>query len=98
MPYLLIKKWILVTGIVFLVLLLLTFALQDKAMFIWNIIMNSWFPICQALTPIEWQTKGNILLGLMWLFSGLFVYSMTIGAVAIFLSGITKKVLHNSST
>jgi hypothetical protein len=58
---LLVRKWILVTGIVFLVLLLLTFALEDKAIFIWDIIMNSWFPICQALTPIEWQTKGNIL-------------------------------------
>jgi len=89
---LLVKKWILVTSIVFLVLLLLTFALQDKAMFIWDIIMNSWFPICQALTPIEWHTKGNILLGLMWLFAGLFVYSMTIGAILILITGLAKKV------
>ena len=89
---LLVRKWILVTGIVFLVLLLLTFALQDKAMFIWDIIMNSWFPICQALTPIEWQTKGNILLGLMWLVSGLAVYSRTIGAILISDLGLAKKV------
>ena len=91
MAYLLIKKWILVTGIVFLVLLLLTFALQDKAMFIWNIIMNSWFPICQALTPIEWQTKGNILLGLMWFVSGLVVYSIAVSAIFIFISDLVKK-------
>jgi hypothetical protein len=89
---LLVRKWILVTGIVFLVLLLLTFALEDKAIFIWDIIMNSWFPICQALTPIEWQTKGNILLGLMCFVSGLAVYSMAVGTIFIFISGLTKKV------
>jgi hypothetical protein len=89
---LLVRKWILVTGIVFLVLLLLTFALEDKAIFIWDIIMNSWFPICQALTPIEWQTKDNILLGLMWFVSGLAVYSMAVGTIFIFISGLTKKI------
>ena len=89
---LLVRKWILVTGIVFLVLLLFTFALEDKAMFIWDIIMNSWFPICQTLTPIEWQTKGNILLGLMWFVSGLAVYSMAVSAIFIFISDLVKKV------
>ena len=89
---LLVRKWILATGIVFLVLLVFTFALQDKAMFIWDIIMNSWFPICQALTPIEWQTKGNILLGLMWFVSGLVVYSMAVCAIFIFISDLVKKV------
>ena len=89
---LLVRKWILATGIVFLVLLVFTFALQDKAMFIWDIIMNSWFPICQALTPIEWQTKGNILLGLMWFVSGLVVYSMAVSAIFIFISDLVKKV------
>ncbi|MBT7981404.1 MAG: hypothetical protein HN584_02465 [Akkermansiaceae bacterium] len=89
---LLVRKWILATGIVFLVLLVFTFALQDKAMFIWDIIMNSWFPICQALTPIEWQTKGNILLGLMWFVSGLVVYSIAVSAIFIFISDLVKKV------
>ena len=88
----LLRKCILVTGIVFLVLLLLTFALEDKAIFIWDIIMNSWFPICKVLTPIEWQTKGNILLGLMWFVSGLAVYSMAVGTIFIFISGLTKKI------
>ena len=98
MPYLLIKKWVLVTGFVFLFSSLAIVLFDEAAMTIVEPLMNPWLAICRALTPIGWQTLGNIPLGMMWLFSGLFVYSMITGAVAIFLSGITKKVLHNSST
>ena len=98
MPCLLIKKWILVTGFVFLFSSLAIVLFDEAAMTIVEPLMNPWLAICRALTPIGWQTLGNIPLGMMWLFSGLFVYSMIIGAVAILLSGITKKVLHNSST
>ena len=95
---LLIKKWILVTGFVFLFSSLAIVLFDEAAMTIVEPLMNPWLAICRALTPIGWQTLGNIPLGMMWLFSGLFVYSMITGAVAILLSGITKKVLHNSST
>jgi len=98
MSCLLIKKWILVTGFVFLFSSLAIVLFDEAAMTIVEPLMNPWLAICRALTPIGWQTLGNIPLGMMWLFSGLFVYSMIIGAVAILLSGITKKVLHNSST
>ena len=98
MPCLLIKKWILVTGFVFLFSSLAIVLFDEAAMTIVEPLMNPWLAICRALTPIGWQTLGNIPLGMMWFFSGLFVYSMIIGAVAIFLLGITKKVLHNSST
>ena len=98
MPCLLIKKWILVTGFVFLFSSLAIVLFDEAAMTIVEPLMNPWLAICRALTPIGWQTLGNIPLGMMWLFSGLFVYSMITGAVAILLSGITKKVLHNSST
>ena len=98
MPCLLIKKWILVTGFVFLFSSLAIVLFDEAAMTIVEPLMNPWLAICRALTPIGWQTLGNIPLGMMWLFSGLFVYSMITGAVVILLSGITKKVLHNSST
>ena len=98
MPCLLIKKWILVTGFVFLFSSLAIVLFDEAAMTIVEPLMNPWLAICRALTPIGWQTLGNIPLGMMWLFSGLFMYSLIIGAVAIFLLGITKKVLHNSST
>ena len=98
MPYLLIKKWVLVTGFVFLFSSLAIVLFDQAAMTIVEPLMNPWLAICRALTPIGWQTLGNIPLAMMWLFSGLFVYSMIIGAVAIFLSSITKKVLHKNST
>jgi hypothetical protein len=97
-PYLLIKKWVLVTGFVFLFSSLAIVLFDQAAMTIVEPLMNPWLAICRALTPIGWQTLGNIPLAMMWLFSGLFVYSMIIGAVAIFLSSITKKVLHKNST
>ena len=97
MPYLLIKKWVLVTGFVFLFSSLAIVLFDEAAMTIVEPLMNPWLAICRALTPIGWQTLGNIPLAMMWLFSGLFVYSMIIGAVAIFLSSITKKVLHKNS-
>ena len=98
MPYLLIKKWVLVTGFVFLFSSLAIVLFDEAAMTIVEPLMNPWLAICRALTPIGWQTLGNIPLAMMWLVSGLFVYSMIIGAVAIFLSSITKKVLHKNST
>jgi len=87
----LLKKWIFVSAIIFLLLLLLTFILQENAIFIWDLIFNFWFPICESLTPIKWQTKGNILLGLIWLISGLAFYSMIIGLVFILISDNAKK-------
>lgn len=44
-----------------------------------DVVMEPWFGLCEAVTPEAWQTQGNIPLGLIWLISGVLVYSMVIG-------------------
>jgi len=89
----LIKTWILVTGFVFLFSSLAMVLFNEVAIFFMEPLMDPWLQICKSITPIEWWTLGNIPLALLVLFSGLFLYSMAISAVAIFISGLSKKLL-----
>jgi len=93
MPHRLGKKWILVTGFVFLFSSLAMVLFNEVAMFFMEPLMDPWLQICKSITPIEWWTLGNIPLALLILLSGLFVYSMAISAVVIFISGLSKKLL-----
>jgi len=93
MPHRLGKKWILVTGFVFLFSSLAMVLFNEVAMFFMEPLMDPWLQICKYITPIEWWTLGNIPLALLILLSGLFVYSMAISAVVIFISGLSKKLL-----
>ena len=53
--------------------------------------LKPWFWCCKIVTPKEWQTLGNILLGLSWVFSGVAIYSMLIGAIfVVSAAGIEK--------
>ena len=45
--------------------------------------LNPWLGFCRAVTPEAWQTRGNILLGLGWLFSWVAVYSVLAGAIFV---------------
>lgn len=44
-------------------------------------LLAPWFTICEMVTPIEWQTAGNALLGVTWLIPGVVASSLCIGAV-----------------
>ena len=87
-----VNRWLISSGIAFLVLAL--FFIKDKsAEIICETLLYPWFMFCKLITPIEWQTMGNIPLFLLWLAAGLTVYSVAIGAVLLFLLGCTKKYL-----
>ena len=87
-----VNRWLISSGIAFLVLAL--FFIKDKsAGIICETLLYPWFVFCKLITPIEWQTMGNIPLFLLWLAAGLTVYSVAIGAVLLFLLGCTKKYL-----
>jgi len=45
-------------------------------------LLQPWVAVCRALTPSAWQTRGNLLLGLMWVLSGVAVYSIIAGIMA----------------
>jgi hypothetical protein len=46
-------------------------------------LLEPWLAICRALTPEAWQVQGNILLGMGWMISGVALYSLLAGAVAV---------------
>ena len=63
-----------------LALLLFERANAEVALEVALTLLTPWFAICKAMTPLSWQTWGNIPLFLMWLVSGIAVYSVLIGA------------------
>ena len=87
-----VNRWLISSGIAFLVLALF-FIKDESAEIICDTLLYPWFMFCKLITPIEWQTMGNIPLFLLWLAAGLTVYSIAIGAVLLFLLGRTKKYL-----
>jgi hypothetical protein len=53
--------------------------------------MTPWLAFCQNVAPEAWQTRGNILLGLMWLISGTVIYCLLIGAIGVPLLMLIEK-------
>ena len=64
--------------------------------------LDSWRELCAAITPEEWHVQGNILRELMWLFSGVIVYSTIIGMACVillvFVEKICKRILGKNAT
>lgn len=54
-------------------------------------VMGPWFALCRLATPSSWQVQGNILLGLMWLVSGVIVYSVVIGGACALVLALADK-------
>ncbi len=55
--------------------------------------LNPWLGFCRIVTPDAWPVRGNILLGLGWLFSGVVIYSMLIGAIFVASAEEIEKLL-----
>ena len=54
-------------------------------------LLGPWFAVCEWVTPASVQTKGNMLLGLLWVVSGIVLYCAIFGsACAAFLAGVEK--------
>ena len=73
----------LLAGLISLSSLAALILFERTSMEIAEALLAPWFAICRALTPLAWQVRGNILLGLMWLSCGIIVYSMMISAAAV---------------
>ena len=76
-------QWMLLTAIVSLSSVGAMILFERASMEIAEFILTPWFAICRAVTPLTWQVRGNILLGMMWLFSGVVVYSMLMSGVVV---------------
>jgi heme/copper-type cytochrome/quinol oxidase subunit 2 len=74
------------------VLLLIALAVSGQSgTQIADFVLAPWFYICIAATPQSWQTQGNILLGMMWLMSGLVVYSSIFGLLFTMLRSFARR-------
>ena len=76
-------QWMLLTAIVSVSSVGVMILFERASMEIAEFILTPWFAICRAVTPLTWQVRGNILLGMMWLFSGVVVYSMLMSGVVV---------------
>ena len=74
-------QWMLLTAIVSSSSVGAMILFERASMEIAEVLLTPWFAICRAVTPLAWQVRGNILLAMMWLFSGVVVYSMLISCV-----------------
>jgi len=49
--------------------------------------LQPWFGFCQWITPEAWQTRGNVLLGLLWLATGITVYGVVLSILPVAIMG-----------
>ncbi len=78
------NDWLLYTSLVFLFSIIPFWLFEETAFEVAETLLAPWFVICRILTPPSWiAERGNILLAMMWLFSGCFAYSMLISACLV---------------
>ena len=68
------------------------FFFQESAVEFADNLLEPWLDLCAVITPEQWQVQGNILLGLMWIFSGVIVYSTIIGMACVILLAFVEKL------
>ena len=78
------NDWLLYTNLVFLFSIFAFWLFEETAFEVAGTLLAPWFVICRTLAPPSWiAERGNILLAMMWLFSGCFAYSMLISACLV---------------
>lgn len=76
-------QWVLCSGVVSTLSLAALMVSQRTGTDVAEVVLNPWFALCDAVTPDAWQTRGNILLGLAWLISGVVAWGAVIGALCV---------------
>ncbi|MEE2715086.1 MAG: hypothetical protein VYD34_03665 [Verrucomicrobiota bacterium] len=84
-------QWVLITSALCLLALATLLLFAPAFLEVLDPMLNVWLGFCRAVTPEVWQVRGNIPLGLGWLFSGVVIYSMLTGAIfVVSAAGIEK--------
>ena len=87
----LLSQWVLITSALCLLALTALLLLAPTFLGALESMLNPWLGFCRIVTPDAWQVRGNIPLGLGWLFSGVVIYSMLTGAIfVVSAAGIEK--------
>ena len=56
-----------------------------------EVLLAPWLALCAYVTPQDWQVRGNALLGLAWLLSGLAAMAATLGVLAATIAQLLRK-------
>ncbi len=85
-------QWFFFTVLVCSLALASLFLFEDSVADYFFELLESWRDLCAHVTPDEWQVQGNILLGLVWLFTGVLAYSMLIGLCCVILLAFVQEL------
>jgi hypothetical protein len=85
-------QWFFFTVLVCSLALASLFIFDDRVADYYFDLLDSWRDLCAYITPEEWQVQGNILLGLVWLFTGVVAYSMLIGRCCVILLAFAQEL------
>jgi hypothetical protein len=85
-------QWFFFTVLVCSLALASLFLFEDSVADYFFELLESWRDLCAHITPDEWQVQGNILLGLVWLFTGVLAYSMIIGLCCVILLAFAQEL------
>jgi len=88
----LLTQWALTSGVLCLLAVLALILFTRSFLELSEPMLEAWFWCCKIVTPKESQTLGNIPLALAWVFSGLAIYSMLLGAILVVSSEGIKKL------
>ena len=58
-------------------------------------LLEPWQDLCANITPEEWQVEDNILLGFLWLLTGVVAYSMLMGLCCVILLAFAQASRHS---
>ena len=78
-------QWFFFTGFVCAIALAALFLFEAAIADYFFGLLGPWRDLSAKVTPEEWQVQGNILLGLIWLFTGVLAYSMITGLCCVIL-------------
>ena len=81
----------LVSGCVCAAALALTILFERASTRVLDILLRPWFSLCEMLTPDSWQATGHVLLGMIWLLSGVAVYSIVLGTMCVLIRSSLKR-------
>ena len=87
-----VRQWFFFTVLVCSLALASLFLFEDSVADYFFELLGSWRDLCARFTPDEWQVQGNILLGLVWLFTGVLAYSMLIGLCCVILLAFAQEL------
>ena len=90
MPW--IGRWVLWAGSLSVLFLLVALLFERAFVDLIEVAMQPWFAFCRFVSPEEWQTLGNIPLGLSWMISGVLFYASLLGATAVGFVVIWNKI------